>query len=152
LGFAIVRFELTDKAKITYEEIYKGKQHRYFVLSIVDGKIDVEKIGELDATYEDFLTDIKQMDGDKKDCRFAVYDYEYTFLPEGTHEPQVKSKIFIMCWCPDDGPIRKKMLYSSSFDTLKKAYVGHKKAIQVNDEAELDSAYVEEQLRAVDRN
>ena len=32
-----------------------------------------------------------------------------------------------MCWCPDDGPIRKKMLYSSSFDTLKKAYVGHKK-------------------------
>ena len=41
------------------------------MLSIVDGKIDVEKIGELDATYEDFLTDIKQMDGDKKDCRFA---------------------------------------------------------------------------------
>ena len=56
-----------------------------------------------------------------------MYDYEYTFLPEGTHEPQLKSKIFIMCWCPDDGPIRKKMLYSSSFDTLKKAYVGHKK-------------------------
>ena len=56
-----------------------------------------------------------------------VYDYEYTFLPEGTNEPQMKSKIFIMCWCPDDGPVRKKMLYSSSFDTLKKAYVGHKK-------------------------
>ena len=45
--------------------------YRYFVLSIVDGKIDVEKIGELDATYEDFLTDLKQMEGDKKDCRFA---------------------------------------------------------------------------------
>merc|ERR1712179_168746 len=87
-----------------------------------------------------------------KDCRFAVYDYEYTFLPEGTSEPQMKSKIFIMCWCPDDGPVRKKMLYSSSFDTLKKAYVGHKKAIQVNDESELDSACIEEQLRAVDRN
>ena len=61
------------------------------------------------------------------DLVLIVYDYEYTFLPEGTHEPQLKSKIFIMCWCPDDGPIRKKMLYSSSFDTLKKAYVGHKK-------------------------
>ena len=45
--------------------------NRYFVLSIVDGKIDVEKIGELDATYDDFLVDIKKMDGDKKDCRFA---------------------------------------------------------------------------------
>ena len=41
------------------------------MLSIVDGKIDVEKIGELDATYDDFLVDIKKMDGDKKDCRFA---------------------------------------------------------------------------------
>ena len=41
------------------------------MLSIVDGKIDVEKIGELDSTYDDFLTDLKQMEGDKKDCRFA---------------------------------------------------------------------------------
>ena len=41
------------------------------MLSIVDGKIDVEKIGELDASYDDFLTDLKQMEGDKKDCRFA---------------------------------------------------------------------------------
>ena len=37
----------------------------------MNGKIDVEKIGELDATYEDFLTDLKKMDGDKKDCRYA---------------------------------------------------------------------------------
>ena len=32
-----------------------------------------------------------------------------------------------MSWCPDTARIKKKMLYSSSFDTLKKAYVGHKK-------------------------
>ena len=45
------------------------------MLSIVDGKIDVEKIGELDATYDDFLTDLKKMEGDKKDCRFAGKQY-----------------------------------------------------------------------------
>ena len=56
-----------------------------------------------------------------------VYDYEYTFLPDGTTEPQWKSKIFLLCWCPDDGPIKGKMLYSSSFDTLKKAFQGVKK-------------------------
>ena len=53
--------------------------HRYFVLSIVNNQIDVEKIGELGATYEDFLTDIKKMDGDKKDCRFAG-KYIHTYL------------------------------------------------------------------------
>ena len=38
--------------------------------------------------------------------------------------PQSKSKIFLLCWCPDSAAIKKKMLYSSSFDTLKRAFVG----------------------------
>ena len=33
--------------------------------------IDVEKIGERDNTYEDFLEDILKKDGEKDDCRFA---------------------------------------------------------------------------------
>ena len=37
---------------------------------------------------------------------------------------QSKSKIFLLCWCPDSAAIKKKMLYSSSFDTLKRAFVG----------------------------
>lgn len=98
------------------------------VFAIKDGKIDAETIGDLEKTYDEFLVDVKkETDAGKKDCRFAVYDYEYTFLPDGTTEPQWKSKIFLLCWCPDDGPIKGKMLYSSSFDTLKKAFQGVKK-------------------------
>merc|ERR1712045_667724 len=86
--------ELTDRSKHLYEEIYKGK-------------IDAETIGDLEKTYDEFLVDVKkETDAGKKDCRFAVYDYEYTFLPDGTTEPQWKSKIFLLCWCPDDGPIK----------------------------------------------
>ena len=72
---------------------------------------------------------------------FSVYDYEYKFSPQGAEAQvsqknifenillikifcQSKSKIFLLCWCPDSAAIKKKMLYSSSFDTLKKAFVG----------------------------
>ena len=37
-----------------------------------------------------------------------------------------------MSWCPDTARIKKKMLYSSSFDALKKALVGVHKYIQVS--------------------
>ncbi len=35
-----------------------------------------------------------------------------------------RSKMFLICWCPDSARVKKKMLYSSTFDTLKKAFVG----------------------------
>ena len=72
--------------------------------------IDVEKIGERENTYEDFLEDILKKDGEKDDCRFAskltatisdalssnfshlsVYDYEYQYSPQGA-EAQVSQR------------------------------------------------------------
>ena len=43
-----------------------------------------------------------------------------------------------MSWCPDSAKIKKKMLYSSSFDTLKRAFVGVHKVIQANDKSECE--------------
>ena len=75
-----------------------------------------------------------------------------------------------MSWCPDSSKIKKKMLYSSSFDTLKRgnlsrfptertlnfsslsAFVGVHKVIQANDKSECEQAAVEEILRSTDRN
>jgi hypothetical protein len=42
-----------------------------------------------------------------------------------------KEKLLLMSWCPDTARIKKKMLYSSSFDALKKALVGVQKYFQV---------------------
>merc|ERR1711910_33125 len=108
-------------------------------------------VGERANNYEDFMTDLLQKDGDKDDCRFAIYDYEYKFAPQGA-EAQSKSKIFLLCWCPDSAAIKKKMLYSSSFDTLKRAFVGVHKVIQANDKSECEQGCVEEILRSTDRN
>lgn len=112
------------------------------------------KVGVRDSSYSDFLVDLHQKEGDSEDCRYGLYDYEYTFSPDGT-ESTFKSKLFLMSWCPDGAKIKKKMLYSSryttigkeihnfdiynySFDTLKRAFVGVHKVIQANDKSECE--------------
>merc|ERR1712156_604234 len=47
--------------------------------------------------------------------------------------------------------IKKKMLYSSSFDALKKSLVGVHKYIQATDASEASEEAVEKQLRSTDR-
>merc|ERR1712080_543312 len=117
--------KLTSQGMETYNEIQKAKKHRYAIFLIKDG--------------------------DGEDCRYGLYDYEYQFNPDGA-ESTFKSKIFLMCWCPDNARIKKKMVYSSSFDTLKRAFVGVHKVIQANGQDECTKEYVEEVLRATDRN
>ena len=54
-----------------------------------------------------------------------------TAINQGTTESSKKQKLFLMNWCPDSAKIKKKMLYASSFDNLKKSLVGVHKFIQV---------------------
>lgn len=48
-------------------------------------------------------------------------------------QPTKKQKLFLMLWCPDDAKIKSKMLYSSSFDALKKSLTGVAKYVEVSD-------------------
>ena len=161
--------KLTESCMVTYQDIQKSKKYRYAIFVIQGGMIEVEKVGDRNNSYGDFLADLHQSDGDADDCRYGVYDYDYQFNPDGA-ESTFKSKIFLMCWCPDSSKIKKKMLYSSSFDTLKRgewcatclaidfysvlvsAFVGVHKVIQANDKSECEQMAVEEILRSTDRN
>jgi cofilin len=141
--------KLTEGCMIAYQDIQKSKKHRYAIFVIQAGMIEVETVSGKDAgrawpvggwrgmiaryrsktvssqvgnrgnSYADFLTDLHKQDGEADDCRYGVYDYDYQFNPDGA-ESTFKSKIFLMSWCPDSSKIKKKMLYSSSFDTLKR--------------------------------
>merc|ERR1712058_57513 len=104
--------------------------------------IQVEKVGERSSNYNDFLQDVTG--AGPEDCRYGVYDFEYTHQCQGTSEASKKEKLFLMSWCPDSAKIKKKMLYSSS-DALKKCLVGVQKYIQATDESEASSECVEEQ-------
>merc|ERR1739842_31924 len=63
--------KLTEACKTLYDDIQKGKKYRYGVFHISGGMIDVEKIGERENNYENFMEDLLKKDGEKDDCRFA---------------------------------------------------------------------------------
>ena len=85
-------------------------------------KLDIHSflLGKREDTYEDFLQDI--FSAGPEDCRYGLYDFEYQHQCEGTNEKSKKEKLLLMSWCPDTAKIKKKMLYSSSFDALKKMF------------------------------
>jgi len=142
---------VADACKTTFEEIKKDKRYRYIIFYIKDEKqIDIESLGPREASYTDFLNDVQK--AGIGECRYGVFDFEYTHQCQGTTEGSKKQKLFLMSWCPDTAKVKKKMLYSSSFDALKKSLVGVHKYIQATDPAEASEESVEEKLRSTDRS
>jgi len=139
--------ELDAECKVVYDEVQSKKKHRYVTFMIADGKIKVDKIGDRDATYDQFLVDLCVKDGEADDCRYAIYDYEYVVKTQGT-EASNRARLFLVCWCPDSARIKKKMVYSASFDSLKKAFTGVQKVIQANGLDEVEQGNIEEILKA----
>lgn len=92
------------------------------------------------------------MQGGESECRYGLYDMEYEHQCQGTTEVSHKQKLFLMAWCPDTARIKKKMLYSSSFDALKKSLVGVHKYVQATDASEASEESIMEKLRSTDRS
>jgi len=80
-----------------------------------------------------------------------MFDYKYTSKCEGAGEAQ-KEKLVLFSWCPDTAKVKKKMLYSSSFEALKKAFDGSVTCVQANDESDLERKFVEDKIKTYDRS
>merc|ERR1712012_985865 len=104
-----------------------------------------DKVGPREADYDTFLGDLIAKDGEADDCRYAIYDFEFTVQTQGT-EALNRSKLILISWCPDTAKIKKKMVYSASFDSLKKAFTGVQKIVQANGEDEIQKNNVEAEL------
>jgi len=136
--------KLDDACKTKYEEVQKKHLHRYVTFHIKDDKeIVVDKVGARDATFNEFIDAVKQKDGSSEDCRYAILDYEFTLEAQGTEASQ-RDAIMLFMYCPENARIKKKMIYSSSFDTVKRAFNGIKKAVNINDESDLTEEFVKE--------
>ena len=55
-----------------------------------------------------------------------------------------RDAIVLIMYCPESSKVKKKMLYSSSFDTVKKAFLGVKKAFNITDESDLNEEFIKE--------
>jgi len=121
---------VSTNAKTTYEEVKKDRRYRYIIYYIKDERvIEVESTGDREKTYAEFLQELDQL---KTDCRYCVFDYPVQVEVDGHQEASSMSvnRLVLMRWCPENAKIKQKMLYSSSYEALKRALVGIYKYVQ----------------------
>merc|ERR1711962_121477 len=144
---AMAGVELAEECMDVYTDIMINKKYPYAIFLIADGKIQVEAKGEKDGSSEEqyarFLDDLQKKDGDRDDCRYALYDYEFLSPQEG--EP--KWIMFLLEWIPDTSDVKTRMMYTSSFRTLMQAFNGVARRKEAMDISEIQQAEIEAWLR-----
>lgn len=108
-----------------------------------------------DADYDTFLEVCPQSiqcltnkELPENDCRYAVYDFEYAKGDEGKRNKicfyayipiSICSWLLTIYyrWSPDTAPIKSKMVYASSKESIKRAFTGLGVEIQGTDYAEV---------------
>ncbi|ALC44555.1 CG6873 [Drosophila busckii] len=108
-----------------YEATRKSKQYRYIIYRIVsDAFIDVEYVGAREQNYEDFLAQL--MRGGADECRYGLYDLEYTQFCEITQKQRQRERLVLLCWCPAEAKPKWKIQYLSYL----RPFMDHLKGIQ----------------------
>ncbi|KAF2070931.1 hypothetical protein CYY_007755 [Polysphondylium violaceum] len=122
----------------TYNSLKLGRKFRciFYQMSADNTQICVEKTLEPTSSFEDMVAALPQ-----SDSRYVVFDYEYQ------EEGATKNKIVFVNWCPDTAPIKKKMLYTSSKDSIRKALVGIQVEIQATDLSECSKEVFDEKCK-----
>jgi cofilin len=57
----------------------------------------------------------------KDDCRFVIYNFEYT---TDEHPPIQTSKLMLINWCPVNAPFKRKLVFAASKSNVKEAFTG----------------------------
>lgn len=120
---------VNDSALQAFNELKLGKKANFIIYKINDAKTEivVEDEGTTDS-YDTFIGKLPE-----NDCRYAVYDFEYE-ISSGEGK---RSKLVFFTWSPDTAPVRSKMIYASSKDSLRRALTGISTEIQGTDFSEV---------------
>ena len=88
------------------------RKYRFIVFYISDeDEIDVEHLAEPSQTMEDLQACLPF-----SDCRYAVYDHEYT-----TFDGRKTSKLLFITWLPLNSTSHAKMAYTSGKGVFKES-------------------------------
>ncbi|PAA71588.1 hypothetical protein BOX15_Mlig031117g1, partial [Macrostomum lignano] len=132
----------------TFQEIKTNHCYRYLLFGFVnnDKEIGVLKKAPADATYNEFIEDLKDSVNRKVGC-YAVYDLVFEF----EESKQKRSRLVFVSWGPDGIPIRQKMLIASSKVELKNKLQGIFKELQASGIDEASEECMLELCRQGDR-
>jgi len=113
------------------EEIVCAERRPYFGSSDKTDKENfVEFLQDLAARYAEHPV-------------YVVYDFHY--YRKQSHHADVSvsnDKIILICWSPDNAPVKKKMLFASTKDHLKRSFEGVSKEFQASDMDDLDFDHI----------
>ncbi|KAI9084201.1 hypothetical protein K1719_033872 [Acacia pycnantha] len=118
---------VSDECKLKFQELKAKRNHRFIVFMIEDQEIVVDKVGNPNASYEDFTASLPS-----NECRYAIFDFDFV-----TVENVQRSKIFFVAWSPDTAKVRHKMVYASSKDRFKRELDGIQFELQATDPSEM---------------
>ena len=118
-------------------KVFKLKKsgYKYITYKIESGVIVEDAAG--DGDFNAFKASLPE-----KDCRYAVYDLEFT-----TNDGRPKDKIVFVSWAPDNGPVKAKMVYAGSKDAITNALTGISAKINATDPSELTQDLLVEAAR-----
>lgn len=129
-----------DDAVVTvFNDIKLHKKHKYALYRISDDKktIIVDCVGKKDATFDDFLAELKA-----DQPRYAVVDFHYI-----NDRDTPSDKIFFVNWCPEESKINFKMVHSASKDAIKAKLVGFGVELQATDMDEVSEDSFKEKIK-----
>lgn len=137
---AMSGIDVDPEVKVLFDSIKLNKTHKYALFRISeDGKRVIHDVlGDpvVTKTKEEDFEEFKKVKEllKKEEPRYIIYDFNFT-----NEEGKVYNKIAFIFWCCDDGaPIKKKMVYSSTKDTVKKSFSGVGFEFQANDSDDFD--------------
>jgi len=145
--------KVDDECKNVYQQVKMNvkdkKKYRYAVFKISDDLsqivTDTDRMGtaeNMDAEEPaHFASIIGGLPAD--DGRYVIYDYPF----QGSFGPS--SKIILVLWVPEKITIKKKMLYASSKDALKKSFPDCGAEFQADCPDDLTHKDIEQKLRKV---
>ncbi|KJH53623.1 Cofilin/tropomyosin-type actin-binding protein [Dictyocaulus viviparus] len=141
--------KIDPSCKNAYDMLHNKHQHSYIIFKIDknDTAIVVEKVGDKGAPYSEFIEEMKKAVDGGKECRYAAVDVEVQVQRQGTEGGSKLNKVIFVQYCPDQAPVRRRMLYASSVRALK-ATLGLESLMQVqaSDLSDLDEKAIKHDL------
>uniref|UniRef100_A0A7E4V4R1 ADF-H domain-containing protein n=1 Tax=Panagrellus redivivus TaxID=6233 RepID=A0A7E4V4R1_PANRE len=140
--------------KQAYDDLHNKHLHSYLIFRISDDNttIIVEKKGEKNAPYSEFVDELRKVVGNGQECRYAAVDVEVSVQRQGTDGASTFTKVIFIQFCPDEAPVRRRMLYASSVRALK-ATLGLESLMQVqaSDLSDIDEKVIKSELMSHQR-
>ncbi|EFC36571.1 cofilin [Naegleria gruberi] len=105
----------------------------------LDQVVVVEKLA-YGTSYDDFINSLPD-----NDCLYAVVDFHYD------NEDGHRQKMIFINWAPVKAPIKKKMVYAATKQSVKDKLVGISLEIQATDKSEVEASVVIERCNAISK-